>query len=207
MPRPQGKRNPDYDEKRGEIIDKMVAATLSAPPQRASLRELAACAGISAPTLRHYFGDREGAVAAILERIGERGAPFIDFVSAPLDGFESSVRAYVALSHAGMQHGGFAHAHAVGIVEGAGHPLLGKAYLTLLLEPSLQALERRFAAHVAAGQMRTCDLRTAAFHLFSPILTVMLHQQLLGGDSLRPIDLAAFLDRTAEAFVAAYRAA
>lgn len=184
----------------------MVAATLSTPPQRASLRELAAVAGVSAPTLRHYFVDREGAISAVLERIGERGAPFIDFVSAPQGDFESSVRAYVALSHAGMQHGGFAHAHAVGIVEGAGHPLLGKAYLTRLLEPSLQALERRFEAHVAAGDMRACDLRIAAFHLFAPILTVMLHQNLLGGDALRPLDLASFLDVTAESFVAAYRA-
>ncbi len=206
MGRPKGARSPDYDRKRTELIDRLTDHALSSDIHRASLRELAAAAGVSVPTLRHYFADREGAVSVVMRRIADRGRPFIAFVASPSGSFRDSVRGYLELSRAGMEHGGFARAHAFGIVEGSGSEPLGSAYLASLLEPSLMALQTRLEAHVASGEMRPCDTRAAAIALFAPLMVLMLHQQILGGQSTHPIDLGGFVDQIAEGFITAYAA-
>jgi AcrR family transcriptional regulator len=206
MGRPRGARSPDYDKKRGELIERLTDHALSADIHRASLRELAAAAGVSVPTLRHYFGDREGAVSVIMECIAARGKPYIAFVASPGGDFASSVRGYLDLSRLGMEHGGFARAHAFGIVEGSGAEPLGVAYLETLLEPSLTALQTRLESHVQSGEMRKCDTRAAAIHLFAPLMVLMLHQQILNGTKTHPIDLSGFVNDIAASFIRAYSA-
>jgi AcrR family transcriptional regulator len=206
MGRPLGARSPDYDRKKADLIDRLTAHALGVDVHRASLRELAIAANVSVPTLRHYFTSREGVMEAVMTRIAERGAPYVSYVAAASGNFADSVRGYLHLSRAGMEHGGFARAHAFGIIEGSAESRLGAAYLKTLLDPSLDALAARLDHHVANGEMRSCDTRAAAMQLFAPLLTVMLHQQVLGGDKQSPIDLSAFLDTLAEGFIAAHAA-
>jgi AcrR family transcriptional regulator len=205
--RPKGSRSPDYEAKRGELAEKLAQHALAGDLRRMSLREMTLAAGVSEPTLRHYFQDREGVVKAVLERIGARGKPFWDYVAEVELPLEASVRAYLDLSRAGMEHGGFVRAHAFGLLEGVGHPTPGEAYRKELLDPSIAALERRLAVHVARGEMRPCDTRTAAVFLFAPLLSAVLHQSMLGGSGDESaIDFPAFMDELAATFVRAYRA-
>lgn len=47
-------------------------------PDRPSFRDIAAATGVSVPTLRHYFGDRESLLSAHLEAFGLKGAPYLE---------------------------------------------------------------------------------------------------------------------------------
>lgn len=204
--RPKGTRSPDYTAKRIDLAEKLTQHALASDLRRMSLREMTLVAGVSEPTLRHYFGDREGVVRAVIEQIGARGAPFWAYVRETELGFEASVRAYLDLSRAGMEHGGFIKAHAFGLIEGVSHPTPGQAYRRSVLDPSIDALAKRLDQHVARGEMRACDTRAAAAFLFAPLLSMTLHQQLLGGADDGGVDMSAYLDELAGAFVRAYAA-
>jgi len=204
MPRPLGRRNPDYEEKRDRLVRDLTDHVLATELTRQSFRQMAMAGHVAEPTLRHYFGDRDGVAREILHELGERARPFIDAVAQPTPGVPEAIDAYVALSRAGVQHGGFARAHAFGLIEGVADPDVGRTYLTELLEPSLKALEARLAPHLADPQ-DAVEARAAALMLFAPMLLAVLHQQLLGGGESAPIDLDALfaaLARRAKAALA-----
>ena len=74
MPRPKGVRDADYNNKRTALLHRMMEQVIGREPARPSMRQLADAAGVSVPTLRHYFGDRTAVFAAMLEeyrRLGE----------------------------------------------------------------------------------------------------------------------------------------
>lgn len=189
MPRPLGRRNPDYEEKRDRLVRDLTDYVLSTELTRQSFRQMAIAGHVAEPTLRHYFGDRDGVAREILHELGERAQPFIEAVAQKAATPGAAVDAYVAISRAGVQHGGFARAHAFGLIEGVADPAVGRTYLTELLEPSLSALEARLAPHLKTSD--PLEARAAALMLFAPMLLAVLHQQLLGGAETAPIDLEA----------------
>lgn len=190
MPRPLGRRNPDYEEKRDRLVRDLTDHVINSELTRQSFRQMALAGQVAEPTLRHYFGDRDGVAREILQELGARAKPFIDAVAQPTATPAAAVDAYVELSRAGVQHGGFGRAHAFGLIEGVADPSVGRIYLTELLEPSLRALETRLAPHLEPGAT-ALDARAAALMLFAPMLLAVLHQQLLGGDVAAPVDLDA----------------
>lgn len=190
MPRPLGRRNPDYEEKRDRLAQDLADFVLRSELKRASFRQLAHAGAVAEPTLRHYFGDREGVAAELLRVLAERAAPFIEAVAEPGPDLDTSVEGYVALSKAGVAHGGFARAHVFGLLEGVADDFVGRAYLTELLEPSLVALERRLGTHMPAGTS-PIRLRAAALMIFAPMLLSVIHQKLLDGEKAAPMDLDA----------------
>lgn len=205
MPRPTGRRNPDYDEKRARLVRQLTDHVLEEPAARPSLRQFAHACAVAEPTLKHYFTDREGVAIAILEELGRRGRPIMDAVSQPAPDAAHAVDAYIALSRIGVRNGVFARAHCFGIVEGVADPVVGRAYLELLLEPSLAAVEARLGPHVAP-QGDPVSRRAGALMLFAPLLLTVIHQQVLGGDRAAPMDIdATFLElaRLARAAVGA----
>jgi AcrR family transcriptional regulator len=202
MPRPLGRRNPDYDEKRERLVRDLTEFVLRSDLTRPSFRQLAQAGGVAEPTLRHYFGDRDGVATAILALLGEQAAPLIAAVATPTTGPAAAVDAYIDLSRLGVASGGFGRAHCFGLVEGVADQKVGEAYLELLLEPSLQALETRLAPYlgVEAGSAKA---RAGALMMFAPMLLGVIHQQLLGGAETAPMDLDAMFDALAELMRAA----
>lgn len=190
MPRPLGRRNPDYEEKRDRLVRDLTNYVLNTELTRQSFRQLAMAGQVAEPTLRHYFGDRDGVAREIMHELGERARPLIEAVAQTTADAGAAVDTYVELSRAGVQHGGFARAHAFGLIEGVADPAVGRMYLTELLEPSLRALEARLAPHLGPDATDT-DARAAALMMFAPMLLAVLHQQLLGGAESAPIDLDA----------------
>lgn len=188
MPRPLGRRNPDYDEKRDRLVRDLTDFVLKAELVRPSFRQLSQAGGVAEPTLRHYFGDRESVAREILRTLGDRAQPFIDAVAEPSPTLQDAVETYVTLSRAGVAHGGFARAHAFGLIEGVADECVGRAYLSSLLEPSVEALEDRLRPHLPESASAE-DVRAAALLIFAPMLLAVLHQQLLGGAEAAPIDL------------------
>ncbi|MEZ5946999.1 MAG: hypothetical protein R3C13_02865 [Hyphomonas sp.] len=187
MARPQGVRNHNFDEKRGALLDRLVAFALGSDLSRPSLRQMAAAVETSEPTLRHYFTDRQGVIVAILGHIGQR-EPFSWMVpGAPHAPPQETLRECFRMLEDGMRQGGFIRVHAFGIIEGVADPQVGQAYITHILEPALKAVRQKLSA--ASGGPRTEDkLQAAALAVLSPLLVLCLHQDLLGGDELTPID-------------------
>lgn len=187
MPRPAGARNHDFDEKRAALLDALTEFALSADLRRPSLRQFAQAMNASEPTLRHYFGDRQGLILEILENIGRKGAPLWAMVATPSADPATAFEEYFRISEAGMQLGGFIRAHAFGLIEGLADEAIGQAYLEKVLEPALAAVANKLRATPGAPQEETA-LRAAALAALSPLLVMSLHQQLLGGATSAPID-------------------
>lgn len=187
MPRPAGARNHDFDTKRAALLDALTDFALSADLRRPSLRQFAQAMNASEPTLRHYFGDRQGLVLEILENIGRKGAPLWAMVATPSPDPATAFEEYFRVSEAGMRLGGFIRAHAFGLIEGLADEALGRAYLEKVLEPALGAVADKLRATPGAPQEEAA-LRAAALAALSPLLVMSLHQQLLGGETSAPID-------------------
>lgn len=197
MPRPLGRRNPDYDEKRERLVRDLAEFVLRSDLTRPSFRQLAQAGGVAEPTLRHYFGDRDGVATAILALLGEQAKPLIDAVATPAPNAAAAVDTYIDLSRIGVATGGFGRAHSFGLVEGVADEKVGEAYLELLLEPSLQALENRLAPYLGPDAS-PARKRAAALMIFAPMLLAVIHQQLLGGEKAAPMDLDAMFGALAE---------
>ena len=194
-------RSADYDVKRRQLLGRI--AIRFKQPDRPSLRELAVAAEVSVPTLRHYFGDREGVVAAVLADAHARGAPFLALAARPDGPLPHSLR--TGLTQVVQGHlfavGGF---HAIGLTEGLLHRTMGPHYLQTILEPALQAFELRLQAHIDLGELKHINVRHAALGLVAPVVLFMLHQGELGGHRVRPGGPGELVDYLVEAFVAAF---
>lgn len=200
--RPSGTRNADFGAKRDALVGRARDRLMEPRGAEASFRELARAAGVGTPTLRHYFGDRDGIVTAVLERVAAEGARYLALVAAPPSApLEPSLRFLLGMVVRGHASG-VGRVHALGLTAGLAHEGLGPKYLDHVLEPTLQAFEAHLAHHAASGALREgADLRLAALTLVAPVLLGGLHQHELGGTKCRPLDLEAVIGPHLEAWL------
>jgi AcrR family transcriptional regulator len=204
MPRRQGARNAGYEQRRSELVSllrRRLDQRGAAPP---SWRELAAAADVSLSTLAHYFGKRDDVVRAVMVQDLASGAEPLEAMARPTGSFAQSVRDALEHMVGGFRHGGIGPMFARGLIEGLRHEAIGPAFLECALEPTLAAAERRLRAHIERGEMRPVDPRGPALALVAPVLLAFLHQDELGGASVRPLDIDAFVAAHAAAFVRAW---
>lgn len=209
MSRPRGSRDSDHEAKRQDLLSRMTLHMVSRSGGRASLRELAAAADVTVPTLRHYFGDRGQVIDAVLAEALRRGRPGLDAQRSGDQPFDLSVRDYaqdLVTALTAPKAVRLGDLFAVSLAEGFLDPQLGPSALTHIVDPTVEALQARLAVHVDRGEMIETDLRAASLVLISPLLLGCLHQHQLGGDTASPLGLAALVDDVAGAFVRAYQA-
>lgn len=207
MSRPSGSRNANYEQQRVALLRSIRARLAQPDGARASFRDLAESADVSVATLRHYFSDREGTVAAVLSHSHSEGTMYLlELAAGPLLPLEQSVSWVLSAITFGFA-AGVDRVFTVGLHSGLGHPTLGPECVVHVLEPMVQATEARLARHAARGELlQGTDLRHAALCLLSPLLVGLLHQGPLGGDRCRPLDVGAFNEDHARAFVRAFGA-
>lgn len=208
MSRTAGARNRDYDATRDSLsarmADHLANRALATPP---TITEMATAAGVSPPTLRHYFGDADGAVAAAIERTGRESAPHLDAAADPGGmGVEQSLRSLLALTVRSWRDHGVGDVVTAGLSLGLSRPALGPVHLTHQLDPLIQAAARRLDAHVARGELPAMDTRGAALSLLAPVVLALLHQDRLGGATSHPMDVEALGDRHARVMLAGWQA-
>jgi hypothetical protein len=82
----------------------------------------------------------------------------------------------------------FVRMHAFGMVEGMAEPDIGQAYLEHMsgTVARLRVPQARWNARVSTDDPN--ELRTAAIAMFSPVIMMGLHQHLLGGRAVAPLD-------------------
>lgn len=209
MGRPVGSKHPDYERKRAALAEAALPRLL-ADAGDTSLNELAEAVGVSVPTLKHYFGDRAGLVAAAWRRQAELARPHLQRAATPsADDLETSLRDLLQELLAAWRLFGVGRVFTVGLAAGAHDAAVGPAYLDGVLEPTLQAVERRLRRHAELGQLRVRPgdgdgLRAAALVLLSPVVLALFHQDALGGASCRALDVEAFVRWHVDAFVRAH---
>lgn len=209
MPRAKGVKNADYEAKRRELLDRMLPRFARLDQERPSLRQLAAAAEVTAPTLQHYFGDRTGVVAAMLQEYRRRGETRLGLVAQANGDFAGSMRDFARGLVMGMQAGAavrLGDVMAASLCEGLGDPQVSPLALSYIIDPAVDALVARLEQHAARGEMIQADLRAAALMLLSPLLLAVLHQDQMNGRESRHIELAGLADEVSSAFVRAYAA-
>jgi len=203
MPRKKGSQNTDFAASRRALLVRLRAAVLGDNPP-SSYRSLAAAAGVTIPTLRHYFGDREAVFAAVFADCREGGRRELEAAETPTGTFRQSINDLVQHVGDGFRYGRLDRLHAVGLIEGLADTRIAHAYLADVLEPTIQATQRRLEVHMAKGEMRLTTARNAAVVLLGPIVLIYLHQQGLSGALTYLTDIDTFLKEHSDGFVKSY---
>jgi AcrR family transcriptional regulator len=202
MSKPKGTRGRDYDAKRLALLRRATDLALSTPSEAMSMRQIAQRCGVTIPTLNHYFNDRSGVFEAILEQSWRDAEAHLAAAAEPEGDFPACVRAKLRNLADGFKSYGVDKLNAWGIAVGLGHALLGPAYLTYFLEPTLQAAEAWLLHYQEAGEISpTANLRYAALALYAPLIMIFMHQHSLGGCQTRPADIDDFIESHAARFI------
>jgi AcrR family transcriptional regulator len=205
MARTKGARNADYDDSRLDLARRVRKALMQEDGIRRSLRQLAAGAGTSVATLKHYFGDRDALLMAVMESFRIDGAPYMARASMPVSGdVRASLRQFLRSIVEAWQKYHVGEMQAAMLAEGLTVKRLGPPYVTLLLEPLLQMGEQFLQRHLDRGELSPLDVRQGALTLLAPLVLALLHQTNLSGKSCRPLELGAFIDAHVDAFLRAF---
>lgn len=194
MARPQGSKNRDHDETRHRLASSLAPHLLRADGEPATFKDLAAASGVSPATLKHYFGDRAGVVAAVAEAFAVEAQPHLAAMTEVPPGMAvatSLTEVLLGFQEAWRRHGA-GRAFAGGIAVGLEHRDNGPVVVDRMLEPLLQAMERLLEVHVERGDLPPIPLREAALSVVAPVLLALLHQDSLGGATCRHLDVDDF---------------
>ena len=146
MGRPIGSKNAEYEARRADLLDAAMPRLL-ADQGATSFNEIAAEVGVSAPTLRHYFRDRSGLVAAALRHQHRHGAPHLARAAVPSSpDLGTSLTQFLGELAQAWRVFGVGRLFAGGLAMGLRDTAAGPAYLDGILEPTLQAVEARLRA-------------------------------------------------------------
>ena len=181
-----------HSDRQRELLDMLSVAAVADRSGPVSLRQFAIRAGVSEPTLRHFFKDRQGVVIAILHHFARQAGAWLTRSAQPDADLEASVAGYLDMSLEGFDNSLFAQAHAFALVESIHDPVVGRAYMEIVVEPSLKAIEARSAPGIDPDGKNPERVRHGALALYSIMLFAVLHQRLLQGDSVRPLQMEAF---------------
>ena len=207
MGRVSGAKNRDYDVRRTGLLARTGERLSAQQGDVPSFRELAASAGVSVATLRHYFPDRESLIKALFAQALLGAAVHLQRARSAekAEDLQSALEDFLRRVVAGWTTGNVGALHRIGLAEGLRNPRTGLDYLTDVLEPTLQALEARLQIYIERGAMVAADTRHAALMLLSPLVLALLHQHDLGGARCRPLSIAALIPEHVAVFLRAYR--
>ena len=205
MARPSGSRNADYEARRAAIALSVSRALHGTDGRAPSMAALAKAAGVSVPTLKHYFSDHDGVVLAALAAAHSAAKVYLKRITDPMGmPLAQSVHVVGQDLLGGWPHG-LGDLFGAALTHGLGSLAQGPGVVNHVLEPTIQGLEARLAVHQAAGELREgTDLRTASLCYLSPLLMGLLHQYQLAGAGCRPLDAYAFLDAHTDGWVRAW---
>jgi AcrR family transcriptional regulator len=208
LSRPLGAKNTTH-QKRRRALATSVFPRLLADGGRTSLNELAVAADASVPTLKHYFGDRSGLIAASLREQRDIAKEHLERTADPGNApITESLEAFANELIGAWISFGVGKIFVVGMGLGVYDPQAGPGYLDGVLEPTIQALEKRLKVYAARKELSLDsdeDARVASIAYLSPLVVALIHQDALSGSQCRPLDLAAFAKRHTEKFLRAWR--
>lgn len=205
MARTRGARNADYDEARLALARRVRERVMAPDGLRASLRDYATAAGASVATLKHYFGDRQGLLTAVMESHHVDAAPYLAMAATPVPGdVRASLWGYLSKLKGAWFKFEVGLVQSSALAGGLATPGLGPAYVNHVLEPLLGTVETLLARHVELGDLEPLNTRFGALQFLSPVVLALFHQDSLSGDTCRPLDLDVFFEAHVEMFLRAH---
>lgn len=207
--RPRGALDPGHAARRRELAAAALAAVVEGGA-RTSLHDLARASEVSIPTLRHYFGDRSGVIAAALTGARSQAEVHLQRLADPgALGPAASLAGVAAELILAWLRFGVGRLFSAGLCVGIFDEAAGPGYLGGILEPTLQAFEARLRVHAGRGELdlATADdeaIRAAGLAFLAPLILALLHQEGLGGRRCRPLDLDRFAAAHVDRFLRAY---
>jgi AcrR family transcriptional regulator len=202
MSRTTGARNKDFDERRLTLLARLTRAVEEDPTRLGSFSELAKQASVTRTTLRHYFVDRDGVVAALIHFWAS-----LRPADAPARPRAADARGQLGDALAFLIRGwseGLGQVFELGLRPSVGHPTLGPVFVNELLEPLLAGFEAAISDLQAAGRLAAGSAREAALELVSPVILALLHQRSLLGEKCRPLDIDGFTAAHMKRFLKAW---
>ena len=179
MSRQPGIRNQDYDDKRLALVDSVATYVLHEDVFLPSFRQMAIAARTSEPTLKHYFGNRNGLVIAVIEYFSASGAPLRDELRRHFSSIEDALWDYQALASRVSRNAGFVRGHIFGIRESLADSEIFGAYVRHLVAPGVAAFAERMVRS-PGGPVNYSTARTAASMVFANVLFLACRKHLLG---------------------------
>jgi AcrR family transcriptional regulator len=205
MGRPEGSRNEGYEQQREKLARAVLERLKEPDGAQASFREFARSADVTPPTLRHYFDNRDGAIRAALELALEDGKRYLEMTAeAEFGAVEEALPSLLRFVIVEWRDFGVGAVHRAGFCSGLTGGPIGPAYVELILEPFLQSIEERLNLHIRRGELRQMNVRSGALSLIAPIMLALMHQDDLGGDECRTIDIDGLIQQHVDAFLRAW---
>ncbi len=207
MARTPGSRNQDYEETRRRLATAVSTALVRDDGRPATFRDLARATNVSEATLKHYFKDHEGLIIAALEVVAEGARQ----LTSELERFHHlpaprALKGYLLQVVEAFRHYGVGAVFAGGLSVGLGHPRLGPAFVASILEPTLAHTETLLAELQRQKKLRKGPVREWAVSIAAPVVLALLHQDPLGGRSVRALDLSAFIEAHVDLLISGLQA-
>ena len=180
--------------KRRQLAEQLLDALVDDDGRPQSMSKIAAAAGVSLPTLKHYFDDYDGVVEAAMAAHADVGrqhyAHLLDPGDRPL---EQVLHDWLSGLHLAWVRFGAGKRLATGLSIGLGSSTRGPLFVNQLLEPTLQAGEILLRRLHQRGDIDAPDVRSASLALVGPVVLALLHQVDLLGSTCRPLDVEAYI--------------
>ncbi|MEM5515999.1 hypothetical protein WNY37_03490 [Henriciella sp. AS95] len=179
MARPVGVRNPDFEKKKSDLIDKLTSFVLSDGVALPSMRQLAIAADTSQPTLNHYFSDRDGVIIAVIERLRIMSEPLRRQLRYAERTVEESIAGFIKIVKDLSGNDTYLRSHSFSIREGMVNPAVLKAYIEQLVDPAIDAIAERIVK-TPGGSKNFATARVAARALYDAANSIAMRTALAG---------------------------
>jgi AcrR family transcriptional regulator len=202
MPRPPGRRNNDFDSSRQELLAKILRwARLRQSGMRFSFLELARAAGVSVPTLRHYFRSRAGLLRELIASLSPYQYATGSLVPV---GPAADQVAWLLGELVAEWRGGYGEAYALGSRLALLEPGLGPTFVSAVIDPLLGRAEEVIGSLMNRSDLARGDERGAAMALLAPILLELSFHEAGGGVTHDDRDIDAMCTEHVQRFLRAY---
>ena len=186
MGRAPGVRNEHYAEKRQELLDASTDYVLREDVMMPSIRQIAIAAGVSDPTVKHYFGDRTALVRDVLANVGARSEPLREEIRKGKPTIREAIEDYLQLMATVPQNSMFVRANLFALRESLIEPSIFKSYVDLIVEPNIAALAERLL-NSSGGPRNFANARAAAGLITSNLAKISLRHIMLGDSDQVPM--------------------
>lgn len=165
MARPLGVRNADFDEKKYALIESMTEYVITQHPNLPSMRQLAIATNSSPPTMAHYFGDRTGAIIAIIEQMGFMSAPIRERMRVPAESLEQAIEDFCGVARKLARDQQYVNSIAFAAKEATIDPEINRVYNAELVETAIAAIAEKLVK-TPGGPKNYANAQIAARILF-----------------------------------------
>ena len=185
MARPEGSRNAGYHKERRRLARLILQKVTSPNGTHTSLRALAIHCDISAPTLRHYFKNRAGAITAALEQaLDDWSSDLMSWSQDDLGDVEASLHAFLSALAKRWTTSNFGNIVSSGLAIGLSYEAQRSVVNRYIHAPLFEVASKRITMHQESGELvDSLDSALGARILIAPMILALIERHQIQTDS------------------------